>query len=96
MRAIEIDPNNGVAISNLGLLLILDNKTSEAKEKYVEAITCFKKDMIDGKNNMKEANKKIVELLNFASNREIFIERNQLNDINAIEEIIFQELNKMN
>lgn len=96
LRAIEIDPNNGVAIANLGLLLILDNKTSEAKEKYVEAITCFKKDMIDGKNNMKEANKKIVELLNFASNREIFIERNQLNDINAIEEIIFQELNKMN
>ena len=92
LKAIEIDPNNGIAIANLGLLLIFDNKSDEAKERYIEAITCFKKDIIDGKNGMKDAYDKLTNLLEFGSNKVFFLERNQLSDIYAIQEIILQEL----
>ena len=92
LKAIEIDPNNGIAIANLGLLLIFDNKSDEAKERYIEAITCFKKDIIDGKNGMKDAYDKLTNLLEFGSNKVFFLERNQLSDIYGIQEIILQEL----
>ena len=92
LKAIEIDPNNGIALANLGLLLIFDNKSDEAKERYIEAITCFKKDIIDGKNGMKDAYDKLTNLLEFGSNKVFFLERNQLSDIYAIQEIILQEL----
>ena len=72
--------------------MIFDNKSDEAKERYIEAITCFKKDIIDGKNGMKDAYDKLTNLLEFGSNKVFFLERNQLSDIYAIQEIILQEL----
>ena len=95
LKAIEIDSDNGIAIANLALLLIFDNKSDEAKEKYIEAITCFKKDIIDGRKGMEDAYDKLTNLLDFGSNRKSFSERNQLNDIYAIRKIILQELENM-
>ena len=41
---------------------------------------------------MKDAYDKLTNLLEFGSNKVFFLERNQLSDIYAIQEIILQEL----
>lgn len=50
-RTIELDPNNGAALNNLGVLLALNGKISEALSLFAKAIELFP-GYLDAGNNL--------------------------------------------
>lgn len=51
-KSIEIDENNGLSRTNLGLIKLINGENDEASSLYIEAVNIFKKDKLNGKNNL--------------------------------------------
>jgi tetratricopeptide repeat protein len=94
-KALELNPKNGEAKANIAFLYLIDNKVDLATELYIEAISIFKADPINGKNSLIKAYNKTVHYLNDNFNKVKLVLNKQTEDFISIQEMLKKELDNM-
>jgi len=94
-KALELNPKNGEAKANIAFLYLIDNKVDLATELYIEAISIFKADPINGKNGLIKAYNKTVHYLNDNFNKVKLVLNKQTEDFISIQEMLKKELDNM-
>ena len=94
-KALELNPKNGEAKANIAFLYLIDNKVDLATDLYIEAISMFKADPINGKNSLIKAYNKTVYYLSDNFNKVKLVLNKQTEDFISIQDMLKKELDNM-
>ncbi|WP_315157069.1 tetratricopeptide repeat protein [Capnocytophaga leadbetteri] len=94
-KALELNPKNGEAKANIAFLYLIDNKVDLAIDLYIEAISMFKDDPINGKNSLIKAYNKTVYYLSDNFNKVKLVLNKQTEDFISIQDMLKKELDNM-
>ena len=94
-KALELNTKNGEAKANIAFLYLIDNKVDLATDLYIEAISMFKADPINGKNSLIKAYNKTVYYLSDNFNKVKLVLNKQTEDFISIQDMLKKELDNM-
>ena len=94
-KALELNPKNGMAKANIAFLYLINKDIDLATELYIEAVSIFKTDPINGKSNLIKVYNKTVYYMNDNLNKVKLVLNKQAEDFISIQEMLKNELDNM-